>query len=1225
MKGALLVCLGGMALLATASTLHGADNLWSSTGPFGGPVHALATRPGNDQIVYAGTADGVFRSLDGGLNWALANEGIAGRRVRALAVDPGRPLRLLAGTDGGIFRSLDGGGTWAFSGEGLEALAVEALVVDPRDSLRVYAGTDQGFYASDDQGLTWTSANEGLAGLSVRALALEPADTLRLYAGTEAGVFRSRDGGLNWTPASQGLEGLAVRALAVDGVLGRVYAGTDSGVFGSGDRGNAWEPVGEGLDSLAVVSLSVDPFDGLRLYAGTEAGAFRSLDGGASWVAADQGLTIVPLQALWVDPLNGLRLYAGTEAGVFRSLDGGASWEETNSGLAALAVSTLATDPADTLRLYAGTEAGIFRSLNGGRAWTRSKAELAVHALLVDPNPPRQIFAGTDEGVFASLDGGQSWSPSSAGLAAPSVRALVADPEGGALFAGTDEGVFASLDGGQSWSPSSAGLAAPSVRALVADPEGGALFAGTDEGVFASLDGGQSWLPSSAGLTAPSVRALAFDGVSGRLYAGTDGGVFRSLDGGRAWEGINAGLTVPSIRALAVDTADTLRLYAGTRGGVFRSLDGGDNWEPIETGLTHTDVRTVAIGRTSPQQVYIGTVRGGAFGIALAGSKIDLTASPSSIRANGEDISTLRAVVQDAFGGPVTTDNSTLVLFAITDGPGGDLEASSVVVREGVAHISFTAGTVPGPVSVEVSTSGLGIESVDIFMSRLIPEIGLSDKLVDFGVSAQPVNKSLVLYNRGDADLTISLLFSTKPEQFTVSPDTGFSIIPGDSVGLDLRFEPSTLFASIEASLVLITNDPNDQAVTVDLKAGSQKPQIQVSVSDTLFFPPVAVGAVGEEPLIVENSGTGLLTVDGIASNDLEQFAVSPQAFVLEPGQDTTVVVAFGPLEARTVEASLGIISDDPDNIFLDLPMKGRGIKPRLDIEPRALEFSAIAVGQPATQILTLANSGEADLFISDLRSDDEQVSFESLSSPLPLQLGPGDSTSVQVIFQPNGRGLQEGILAIVSTDLDQATIDVPWTGTGVAPVLEVLVDSLDFGAVPVGRTKVETLLVRNRGDVVLNLSQPAVDDPLFELSLSAASLSPGDTAAVRVSFAPLAIDVFSAAVEEVLSLASNGGLGTVALRARVIDERVAVYNYPNPVRRGQSTTFWFAGLGAVEIKIFNTAGELVEVLKGGQGSHTLAWDGTDSDGRAVNPGLYVFVYSEEGRLRQRQFLQINP
>ena len=1213
--------LASLMLLGAAARGWAADNLWSPAGLYGGPVQALATRPGDGQVVYAGTMDGVFRSLDGGAAWTAS--GIAGRVVRSLAVDPERPLYLLAGTDAGLFRSLDGGSTWS-PGEELGPLSVAVLAIDPHDTLRVYAGTDAGFLSTTDGGVEWNISSQGPAG-PVQALAVEAADTLRLYAGTEAGVFLSEDRGQTWTDASEGLDGAGVRALAVDGGLGWVYAGTDSGLFRSSDRGASWEPAGEGSPLSAVEALAVDPSDDLRLYAGGESGVFRSLDGGASWTALDEGLPAVPVRALWLDPLEGSRLYAGTRAGAFR-LDGGTGWEEANTGLSALSVRTLAVDPSDELRLYAGGESGIFRSLDGGASWMRSRAELDVHALLVDPGSP-QMLAGTHAGVFRSLDGGSTWSSVAGALDTLSVQALAVGAAGTAVFAGTEKGVFRSLDGGWNWSSTSQRLAALSVRALALDPGGELVFAGTEEGVYRSGDAGSSWAQSSAGMGGLAVRALALDGAGRAVFAGTDGGIFRSLDDGLTWEGINAGLTSSSIRALVADPADSTHLYAGTRGGVFRSLDRGDSWQPIEPGLTHPDVLTVAMGRSRPRQVYAGTVGGGVFGIILTRFKIVVTASPASIRANGEDRSILTAVVQDSLGGRFRTDNSTEVSFAIVEGPGdlGDLEVSSAVVVEGLASVSFRAGTLPGIATVKAAAPGLESDSVSIVMSQLIPEIGLSSDRVDFGISGEPVHRELVLYNRGEADLVINQLITTKPEFEVESPDPGISISPGDSLAMELTFVPSTAFPSIEAALVLTTNDPNAPVIIVDLKAGSQKPQIQVSVSDTVFFGEVAVSKSGERSLVVENSGTGLLGV-GAATTD-EQFEVWPESFELGPGRDTTVVVTFSPRDARTVEASLGLTSNDPDNSFLDLPLRGRGIKPRLVIEPRLVELGEVRADQAVPVVLTLTNAGEAELVIEEFLWDGEPL--ESLEDRLPWLLEPGGSSEITIRVSPDRLGPAVSILTIDSNDPDQPTIQVSFTLTGVAPVLGVLADTLDFGAVSVGDSLWKALPVHNRGDARLNLDPPTVEDTRqFAAEMSSLSLAPGDTAEVWILFRSSidgALSGESERVQETLSLTGDGGTRTVVLTAQVIDRQIAVYNYPNPVPRGQPTTFWFRGPGRVEIRIFNTAGELVERLTAGPESRTLAWDGTDRGGRFASPGLYVCVYLEDGELRQRQLLQVIP
>jgi hypothetical protein len=92
----LLLSLSGQ----TSETLAGL-NVWTSNGPEGGAVQAIAIDPATPTTLYAGTAGGVFKSMNGGGNWSAANNGLTDSDVWALAIDPATPTILYAGTRGG--------------------------------------------------------------------------------------------------------------------------------------------------------------------------------------------------------------------------------------------------------------------------------------------------------------------------------------------------------------------------------------------------------------------------------------------------------------------------------------------------------------------------------------------------------------------------------------------------------------------------------------------------------------------------------------------------------------------------------------------------------------------------------------------------------------------------------------------------------------------------------------------------------------------------------------------------------------------------------------------------------------------------------------------------------------------------------------------------------------------------------------------------------------------
>ena len=82
-------------------------------------------------------------SVTGGLSlgaeWKAVNTGLTNMEIRSLAIDPARSTTLYAGTRNGLFKSLDGGATWRSSG--LPDRATIHLVIDFVNPSILYAAT----------------------------------------------------------------------------------------------------------------------------------------------------------------------------------------------------------------------------------------------------------------------------------------------------------------------------------------------------------------------------------------------------------------------------------------------------------------------------------------------------------------------------------------------------------------------------------------------------------------------------------------------------------------------------------------------------------------------------------------------------------------------------------------------------------------------------------------------------------------------------------------------------------------------------------------------------------------------------------------------------------------------------------------------------------------------------------------------------------------------------
>lgn len=165
---------------------------WQAAGALAQQVQALAVDPADSGTVWAGTRlAGLHVSHDAGQTWAPSGQGMPATDVRKLLADPGRQGLIYAGTAGGLFRSLDGGLTWAAFG-GLGNEIVTSLAQKPGGEGILYAGTfGAGVFEVNTASGQCGAINDGLGNLRVRELAADHSpgaqEGLWLYCGTHGG------------------------------------------------------------------------------------------------------------------------------------------------------------------------------------------------------------------------------------------------------------------------------------------------------------------------------------------------------------------------------------------------------------------------------------------------------------------------------------------------------------------------------------------------------------------------------------------------------------------------------------------------------------------------------------------------------------------------------------------------------------------------------------------------------------------------------------------------------------------------------------------------------------------------------------------------------------------------------------------------------------------------------------------------------------------------------
>ncbi|RKZ15109.1 hypothetical protein DRQ53_09910, partial [bacterium] len=191
------------------------------------------------------------------------------------------------------------------------------------------------------------------------------------------------------------------------------------------------------------------------------------------------------------------------------------------------------------------------------------------------------------------------------------------------------------------------------------------------------------------------------------------------------------------------------------------------------------------------------------------------------------------------------------------------------------------------------------------------------------------------------------------------------TLTAGESTEVGVIFNATGLFGGLHtADLVIGSNDP----VTPELRVPvglmvTGAPDIAVTPS-ALDFGTVFVGGNEQLTFLIENVGTDVLTISDISVDD-SSFTLSASSALLGFGEAIAVDVSYAPTAAGPVQPTITILSDDPDEATLLVPVSAAGIDPPdVSVAPTSLA-SDLFTGGVDQQTLTISNDGSADLVFS--------------------------------------------------------------------------------------------------------------------------------------------------------------------------------------------------------------------------------------------------------------------
>ena len=362
-------------------------------GPVGNRVVAVTGIAGDPLVYYVGAASGgIWKTIDGGLNWKPVFDKHPVHSIGALAAAPSEPEVIYAGTGeafirsnvsvgNGVWKSTDGGDNWEHLG--LEKTGrISRIIVHPDNPDMVYVAAlghgytpqkDRGIYKSTDGGKTWEQVLHVDENTGASDLVMDPHNPRVLFAGMwhlelrpwtrtsggpGSGIYRSLDAGATWTKLEKnGLPEGEVGKIALcmtNAQAQRIYALIETGdgiplngkktnsgeLWRSDDRGKTFKLVNSDRNlsgrGAYYTRCTASPDNPNEIYF-MSASFYTSIDGGVT--AKEPAPGAAPNwdhHEMWIDPTNGNRQIVVGDGGLSISQNRGKSWHRVHLPVAQL-------------------------------------------------------------------------------------------------------------------------------------------------------------------------------------------------------------------------------------------------------------------------------------------------------------------------------------------------------------------------------------------------------------------------------------------------------------------------------------------------------------------------------------------------------------------------------------------------------------------------------------------------------------------------------------------------------------------------------------------------------------------------------------------------------------------------------------------------------------------------------------------------------------------------
>ena len=513
------------------------------------------------------------------------------------------------------------------------------------------------------------------------------------------------------------------------------------------------------------------------------------------------------------------------------------------------------------------------------------------------------------------------------------------------------------------------------------------------------------------------------------------------------------------------------------------------------------------------------------FGSTIVGTDVDVT---FAIENTGTAALTLSSTVisGDPEFSVITPPPATIAVGAT---------ATFVIRMSAVA-----AGTFSGTVTITSDDLDEGTFDFPVTGTVMAPEINVyqgSDNTgvpiadgqvtsVDFGssITGTDVDVTFAIENTGTSALNISGTVISGDPEFSVITSPPVTIAVGATATFVIRI--SAVAAGTFSGTLTITSDDLDEGtfdfpVTGTITA-TPEPEINLYHGSDNTCTPVTDGQVAsvdlgsvlvgidiDQTFAIENVGAADLTISGItvSGTDFTIQGITPT--IVAVGATETFTVRLSGVSAGTFNATVTINNDDSDEAVFDFPVTGiiiapeigvlDGVTPITDGQATAVDAGSAIQGTDIDKVLTIENTGTADLNITSIMVAGPDF---SILAGAPTLITAGGLATFTLRLSGAATGTFNDVITILNDDADEDTFDFPVTGTitavpvlaicvldGITPITDSQATVVDVGSAIQGTDIDKVFTIENTGTADLNITSITVAGPDFSILAGAPTL----------------------------------------------------------------------------------------------------------------------------------------